>query len=393
MPPDKGAKARNFFREVCITFVGSLRAMSLYPQEHPEVDKMVNDLFKRLEDYLKLRSSLTMLLVGGDIVLENTPLPDLSVPMARFIERLHKMKFQRIVFHRGMTKDELIFFLQLVLPLLKKPEGAEMAMARSQDRLPHIAAGSFSIEADEEPVTDDTSGVLQSFRNSMGSLTAELENLYTSARGSLSESHVSSARETVATIDKMLAGGEISLKVLLYRRSKDSDPRLHAVNVCALSIALGQRLRLDESMVLDIGCGALFHDIGLDFPLPSSKEGKESTLEERRLQWEHPIRGAEILLAIPGLPDVVPLAAYEHHLHYDGGGYPEQERPRQINMASLIIGLVNAYDNLRRDLPNQEAFSLTAAMQEMKRGMGSTFHPLLLKQFRAMVKDQARIEL
>jgi len=393
MTSDKEAKLHNFFREVCMDFVGSLRAMSPYPQEHPEGDKMVNDLFKRLRDYLKLQPGLTMLLVGGEIVMENTPLPDLSFPMARFIERLHKMKLQRIVFRRGLTKDELIFFLQLLLALLKKPEGAELALTRNQERFPHIAAGSFSIEADQEPFLDDTSGVLQSVRKSMVLLTGELENLFAGSQGSLSESQLSSARETVATIDKMMAGGEIPLKVLIYRRSNNPDPRLHAVNVCALSLALGQRLRLDESIILDMGLGAIFHDVGLDFPLLSSKGGKGSTLDDRRLQWEHPIRGAEILLAIPGVPDLVPLAAYEHHLHYDGGGYPEQERPRQINMASLIIGLVNAYDNLRRDRPEQKALSLTAAMQEMKRGMGSAFHPLLLKQFRAMVKDQAKIEL
>jgi HD-GYP domain-containing protein (c-di-GMP phosphodiesterase class II) len=93
------------------------------------------------------------------------------------------------------------------------------------------------------------------------------------------------------------------------------------------------------------------------------------------------------------MPDLVPLVAYEHHLHYDGGGYPKQERPRQLNLASIITCITNTYDNLRRNRPEQNALSLTDTLNWMDRQMGTHFHPLLLKQFRALVKAQAQEEL
>ena len=93
------------------------------------------------------------------------------------------------------------------------------------------------------------------------------------------------------------------------------------------------------------------------------------------------------------MPDLVPIVAYEHHLHYDGGGYPEQERPRELNLVSMIICITDSYDNLRRNRPEQDALSLTDTLNWMDRQVGTYFHPLLFKQFRDLVKAQAKEEL
>jgi HD-GYP domain-containing protein (c-di-GMP phosphodiesterase class II) len=114
------------------------------------------------------------------------------------------------------------------------------------------------------------------------------------------------------------------------------------------------------------------------------------TLGEKRRQWEHPVRGAQILMASPGLPDVAPMVAYEHHIHFDGTGYPRQKVSRDLNMASMIVCITNSYDNLRRNRPESEAVSLTEALNWMDRRLGTWFHPLLFKKFRAMVKAQVR---
>ena len=113
------------------------------------------------------------------------------------------------------------------------------------------------------------------------------------------------------------------------------------------------------------------------------------TLDEKKRQWEHPIRGAEILMTSPGMPDLPPIVCYEHHLHYNGGGYPKQKRPRDLNLASLITFIADTYDNLRRNRPGRNALSLSDTLNWMDRKAGTLFHPLLLKKFRALVKAQA----
>jgi HD-GYP domain-containing protein (c-di-GMP phosphodiesterase class II) len=199
------------------------------------------------------------------------------------------------------------------------------------------------------------------------------------------------ARERVETIHGMISRGDSTLKLIVHRRSPEPDPYVHAVNVSALGMALARHLNLEESVTLDLGLAGLLHDIGFHL-LPEAPSGTTATitLDERKLRWEHPIRGAEALLATQGLPDLVPLVAYEHHMHYDGGGYPQRERQRELNLASLITCVADTYDNLRRNHPGHSAVSLKDAVDRMDRQAGSRLHPVLYSRFRKMLKAEGR---
>jgi HD-GYP domain-containing protein (c-di-GMP phosphodiesterase class II) len=143
-----------------------------------------------------------------------------------------------------------------------------------------------------------------------------------------------------------------------------------------------------------VGLAGLLHDIGLQASAPVSPAKTSTlTLDEKKLQYEHPMRGAEILLSSPGMPDLVPIVAYEHHLQYNGGGYPKQESLRHLTMASMITFITNSYDNLRRNRPKRKSLSMAEAINWMDSKAGELFHPLLLKQFRTLVKTQAQEDL
>ena len=390
----KNTKLHAFYRDLCISFVGSLRALSLYPQDHPETKKKVGGLFQRLTRYLDQRPSLTLLFVRGEVVVENNPLPDLSESLAQFIGRLEAMKFQRLIFRRGIASEEVVLFLQLLLPLLKNPDGADLVLAKNQDRLPHILAGGLPLDASPQVSYEELSGALQTARQSVLSFSEQLKELFADLEGPLSSAKVSMTKEIVETIHRMVAIGEIPLKILLYRRSSDPDPYIHSINVSALSMPLARQIDLQEQTVHEVGMGGLLHDIGLYlYPSASFSKTANITLDERKRQWDHPVRGAEILLATPGMPDLVPMVAYEHHIHYDGTGYPEQERPRDLNTGSMITCITNCYDNYRRNRPERDALSLTDTLNRMDRQVGTYFHPLLFKQFRALVKAKAQEEV
>ncbi|MBW2609187.1 MAG: HD domain-containing protein [Deltaproteobacteria bacterium] len=383
-----------FYRDLCIGFVGSLRALSLYPADHPETKKKISNIFQRLSKYLSQKPALTLLIAGGDIVLENIPLLELSKTLAQFIQRMEDMKIQRIVFQKGLSSDELVFFLQLLLPLMKKPDDALETVAKNQGRLPHILAGALPTEVGPQISYEDLSGVLKDARQSVLSFSEKLKDLFTDIQGPLSGTKVAMAKETTETIHRMSISGEIPLKVIIHRRGTDADPYIHALNVCALSMSIAQEIELEESIIQEVGLGALLHDIGLHLPSPDNfSETAAITLSERDRQWTHPIHGAEILLATPGMPDIVPMVAYEHHLHYDGGGYPKQKRHRDLNIAGMITSIANNYDNLRRNRPGQNATSLANAINWMDRRFGTHFHPLLFKKFRALVKAQANEDI
>lgn len=386
-------KLRPFYRDLCISFVGSLRALSLYPEDHPETEKKVSGFIKRLTTWLDQRPSLALLFVNGEVAVEGTPLPELSGTLAQLIQRLEAMKLQRLLFKRGVASREIIGFLQLLLPLLKNPSGADLVLAKNQDRLPHILAGALPFEAGPQLSYEEISSEIQAARQSMLSFSDQLKDLFADLTVPLPEDRVSMAKKITETIQSNIAAGELPLKILIYRRNADPDPYLHALNVSALSMALAQRLDLKEVTIQEVGLGSLLHDIGFYlFPPASLSKSQVISFDDKKRQWEHPIRGAQALLATPGIPDLAPMVAYEHHLHYDGGGYPKQEKPREPNLASMITCITNSYDNLRRNRPERTASPLTDALNWMDRQGGTRFHPLLLKEFRALVKAEAEEE-
>jgi HD-GYP domain-containing protein (c-di-GMP phosphodiesterase class II) len=389
----KDERLYGFYRDLCVSFVGVIRALSLYPEDHPETEKKFNGFFQRVSKFLEQRSTLSLIFVGREIVVENTPLPELSNTLAKFIGRMEDMKLQRITFRRGLTSEEFIRFLRLLLPLLKNPSDADLIISKNQEALPHMLAGSLPYETGGPELShDEIASALQAANQSALSFAGQLKDMFADLEGPLSEAKVTMAKEITDTVYRTVVTGEMPLKVLILRRSSDPDPHIHAINVSALSMALAQKLDLKkEETILQVGLAGLLHDIGLhSSPSISLTKTSTLTLDEKKLQYVHPVRGAEILLSSPGMPELVPIVAYEHHLQYNGGGYPKQESPRQLNMASMITFITNSYDNLRRNRTKRKALSLTDAINWMDRKAGEIFHPLILKRFRALVKTQAQ---
>jgi HD-GYP domain-containing protein (c-di-GMP phosphodiesterase class II) len=224
----------------------------------------------------------------------------------------------------------------------------------------------------------------------MLSFSAQLKELFSDVEGPLSSDKVALAKGAADTIHKMIKAKELPLKILIFQRNADPSPYVHALNVCALSIGIAEQIGLEKQWIQEIALGAILHDIGM-YLAPSTFLSTTAvlSLDEKTRYWDHPVRGAELLLATPGIPELVPIIAYEHHLHYDGKGFPAQQRPRELNVGGMIALIADTYDNLRRDTPDQKALSMTETLNTMNQGAGKNFHPLLFKAFWDLVKAQA----
>ena len=386
----KKDKFRAFYCDICMSLQHGLRALSLYSPEHPGTKKKVAHLLQQLNTYLTQKTSLTLLFIGGHVTVENTGLPEISGNLKQLIQWMGAIHLERVVFRRGLGPGELVRFFQLLLPLFKDPSNADLVLAKNQESLPHIITGGLPLEIGSGSAQEDSPGTLEKARKSVLDLSIHLKDLFTGINGPLSKPQLTKAQKMTEKIRGMNVNGKIPLKILIYRRSTDPDPYLHALNVSALSMSLAAGLELEESTVLAVGLSALLHDIGLHLT-PEGPPSKTPAvkLEEKKRQWEHPIKGSQILLATAGIAEIAPLVAYEHHIHYDGDGYPKQKRPRNLNMASMITFITNSYDNLRRNRPDHDALSLTDTLDWMDRRLGTHFHPILLKQFRALIKAPA----
>ena len=154
------------------------------------------------------------------------------------------------------------------------------------------------------------------------------------------------------------------------------------INVAILSMSLAEAVGFDSHATHEVGIAALLHDVG-KMAVPRDVLGKNGrfTEEEFRAMQVHPVAGARILLKTPGVPEIAPIVAYEHHIRYDGGGYPRVPRSWKVNLASRITQLADVFDALRTHRPYRPGMPVEKIVGLMRGDAGTYFDPDLLEIF------------
>jgi len=172
--------------------------------------------------------------------------------------------------------------------------------------------------------------------------------------------------------------------------AKDHYTHGHISRVTDYSLACAEKLRTkkknDEKFKENLHIAALLHDIG-KIGIPESilnKKGK-LTKKERRIIEEHPLIGVKILQPIKELGDSI-LGVKYHHEKYDGSGYPERRKGKDIPLIASIISAADTFDALTSDRSYRKAMSKKEAIEELKKYSGIQFDPLIVKAFVELYK-------
>jgi putative nucleotidyltransferase with HDIG domain len=190
---------------------------------------------------------------------------------------------------------------------------------------------------------------------------------------------------------------QTSRRLLLLGPMKSLSQQLfvHSVNVALLTLAQARALGIQGQALHDIGLAALFHDIGkLDLP-PELLDKREGLLteEEEEIMRLHPELGAAKLSALPEVPHLAVLVAYEHHLRWDGErNFPVPSTPRIPNLASQLTAIADAYDRASADggLSGRAEDEATLGIWEAL--SGTYLDPFLVGSFVMMVSEaRARV--
>ncbi|MEG2049465.1 MAG: DUF3391 domain-containing protein, partial [Comamonas sp.] len=105
-------------------------------------------------------------------------------------------------------------------------------------------------------------------------------------------------------------------------KTADNYTYLHSMAVCALMMALAQRMQMSEEEVRLAGLSGLLHDVGkCRIPLRILNKPGALTPEEWRIMQDHSTLGAQLLRPLD-VPDLVLQACLHHHEKMDGSGYP-----------------------------------------------------------------------
>ena len=87
------------------------------------------------------------------------------------------------MFRQGLSEEELITFLQLLVPLLQDPKDGEIVLAKNQERLPHLLAGRLPLESQPQVSYEQFVDVLKLARQSMLTFSAQLKELFSDVDG------------------------------------------------------------------------------------------------------------------------------------------------------------------------------------------------------------------
>ncbi|BAL97772.1 HD-GYP domain-containing protein [Rubrivivax gelatinosus] len=188
---------------------------------------------------------------------------------------------------------------------------------------------------------------------------------------------------TGALLDKMLVDGEMCIRLL--STGAGDRATAHALNVAVISLLLGRAFGLARDEMLDLGVGALLHDVGkIDIPDRLHHLDDGFTSAELNAYRDHVARGVAQGRRMTLAPAAL-LVLAQHHEHADGSGFPMRLTVERMATGARIVALVNRYDNLcnpallARALTPHEALSILFAQSRTK------YDPAILNAFIKMM--------
>ena len=150
----------------------------------------------------------------------------------------------------------------------------------------------------------------------------------------------------------------------------------HSQRVSHFSRIIAQIVGQNAKDVDRIATAALLHDVGKIHEIfaPILMKPGKLTPEERSTMELHPIKSAELVAKISELQDLIP-AVRHHHERWDGAGYPDQLKGKEIPLGARIITFADTIDAMLTDRPYRKALGEKEVRAELAKCRGTQFDP------------------
>jgi diguanylate cyclase (GGDEF)-like protein/putative nucleotidyltransferase with HDIG domain len=163
----------------------------------------------------------------------------------------------------------------------------------------------------------------------------------------------------------------------------------HSKLVTRYAVMIAQRLRLPEERVELIRKASLLHDIGkLGIPDKILLKPSKLSPEEFEVMKAHTTLGSGLLETSNGLSNLIPIVRH-HHEWYDGRGYPDGLKGKNIPLEARIVSLADAVEAMASDRPYRSALGPDEILLEIQRAAGTQFDPDIVKVFVEAVSPRA----
>ncbi len=152
----------------------------------------------------------------------------------------------------------------------------------------------------------------------------------------------------------------------------------HSQRVTQYALMIARQMKYspkDQTAWVRLERGGRLHDIGkIGTPDAILQKAGKLTDEEFAKMKEHPVAGFNILSGLKMLTDELVIVR-SHHERFDGKGYPDRKKGSELPMFAWIVSAADAIDAMTSDRPYRKASSLEVAVEQVRAGAGTHFHP------------------
>jgi len=307
------------------------------------------------------------------------------ISFTSLIEVLKQLQIGGILIKQSTTIDDLRRFVYVLVqtdPDAKEPFESVVEQMKKMG-IAHIEIEPFEERKESfENILRSTKEVAKStYFRTMTAVAEVMDNIKLGQAVS-----VKRAKRVVQTMVDLLLQEESTLLGLTTLRSHDEYTHHHSVNVCILSLTMGQRLGYPKKKLTELGVAALFHDMGKASISPEIlNKPTDFTEEEWQIMRRHPILGVKYIIKLKGINEMtirMVTGVFEHHLNYDLSGYPKLDTKWELSLLGRIISIVDCYDALTSSrVYNRVPYPPDKALKFMLNKSGRAFDPVLIKIF------------
>jgi len=174
--------------------------------------------------------------------------------------------------------------------------------------------------------------------------------------------------------------------------AKDRFTADHSLRVSDMAEQICKIMVLPEEQTEMIHMAAHVHDIG-KISIPEAILEKPGALDDE--EWsqirQHPSMGADILNRSAELSEIANIVLH-HHERWDGKGYPDGQKGRDIPLGSRIIAVCDSIDAMISERPYRKTLSQQKCREEIEQNSGVMYDPdivrVVLQKWNQIVSDR-----
>lgn len=147
-------------------------------------------------------------------------------------------------------------------------------------------------------------------------------------------------------IEEVLNEPEVMYNVSQVREKSESTYS-HSINVSALSVLIGLKMKLGKKKIHDLAVGSLLHDIGTVYLKNDYNQIRYEDLTEEQCKdiKRHVIIGYSVVENEKWLSQTAKDIILSHHERGDNSGYPMHKDAKHIKLEVKIVSVCDVFDS------------------------------------------------